>query len=403
MSLRRRSIALLYLLVCACPANTPPAGDGTTQTTTDEPPGDSTSTGDSTDTPTTDASTFDASTSDASTSDGPTGVTTGFECVPHADDETTGTTGDTGDTGDTGEPPAPIEAWQEYVTAECAAFSECGCANPKWLGDNLAGCIAARTSHLEPLATQGYVWDSDCAARRLAGVVAACAGAEMPCLADRCELFHGTAGWTEPCEETQNAPHWIDASTCEVGLVCDGSVCIPPCGNVVGCNGDICGLGESCITGYDDPGTCLPDHGECGYCGPEGGHACADGLVCTGPTFEEICERPGAAGEACVSLCKSGLYCGEHVCRPLLPADAPCTTNTSCQSLTCDPDGRCDPVPGEGEACPGGVCAVGLVCGEPSFCHPPAQLGEPCPVSDCAPNLMCGPTNLCESTICLLL
>lgn len=411
------SILLGALLTCGCPASGTTDETGTTQMDTTAAPtggptsdgsttsggiassGEGTSSGEDTTSVTRPTSTTDA-TSGADTTGAP------FECEPPVG-ETDGASGttDAGETDTTtGEPPAPIADWETYVAAECAALVDCGCVAPKGLGADLDACVATRGAELAALAGQGYAWDGACAALRLAGVAQTCAGDEMPCAAKACELFHGEVDYAQACESFDGATPWPDASTCTADLSCTGGLCVPACSGLTVCDGELCAADEGCFYDDGDVGSCILDNGEGEHCGHIYGPGCAAGLICTGDDlWDGTCVRVGAACEACAGACEPGLFCdgSTHLCWPRFPAGAPCGEGEHCESLQCGPDARCAPVPGEGEACPGKVCAAGLACGWPNFCWKIAGRGEPCPgIYHCEPGLVCGDVGVCEPPVC---
>lgn len=409
--LQRPSVLLAALLACGQPTGGTSDDTGTTQVETTAAPtsgttsGGSTSSGASTASGDSPANTG-TTTSSTDTTSGTATTGAPFECEPPvgAADGTSATTGDGETDATTGELPAPIADWETYVAAECAALVECGCAAPKGLGMDLDGCMATRGAELAALAGQGYAWDGVCAALRLAGVAQTCAGGEMPCAAKACELFHGEVGNAQSCESFGGATLWPDASTCTAELSCTGGLCIPACGDLTVCDGDLCEADEGCFYDDGDDGSCLLDSGEGGHCSQIYGPGCATGLVCAGgDRWDGTCVRVGGACEACAGACEPGLFCdgSTHLCWPRFPAGAPCGVGEDCESLQCGPDARCAPVPGEGEACPANVCAAGLACGWPHFCWKVVGRGEPCPgLYHCEPGLACGGSGLCEPPLC---
>jgi len=182
-----------------------------------------------------------------------------------------------------------------------------------------------------------------------------------------------------------------------------GGLCVPGCGEHL-CDGQLCGADEGCFYDDADSGTCFPNVGVGHHCGHIYGPGCAAGLVCAGDDlWDGTCVQVGEACQPCAGACEAGLFCDDstHLCWPKFPAGAPCALGEHCESMTCDPDGRCAPIPGEGEACPGHVCAEGLACGWPNFCWAIAGRGEPCPgIYHCEAGLVCGDTGVCEPSIC---
>lgn len=319
-----------------------------------------------------------------------TGGDTG-ESGSSAGDDTTGESGSSTGDDTTG---APVEPWHEHVLEECAAIVECGCLGPTRLPDDLAACVAIREAELAETAAQGWSWDADCAATRIAGLRGACDLAEESCESQECNLFHGTAVLGDPCLTALGSSGRRDGSACGPGLTCESYTCVPVCTEVEFCEGDVCGPDEDCVPDAEDNYSCVTEYQEGGYCQPFGGDldpGCADGLVCVAEL--EKCVGPAAEGEACpYPLCEVGLYCEPwtKTCLPRLPPGAPCDLDESCQTLSCGADELCDALPGEGEACPNRLCAEGLVCGWPQYCRPVVGLGEAC--SDevyCGPGLSC--------------
>jgi hypothetical protein len=411
------SVLLAAVLACgdSSQGTTDGAGTtqaGTTQADTAAAPTSGTESSSGEDASSAGMTTYGDSTTDGgdSTTDGGDSTTDGgdsttgapFGCEPPADG-TSGTTGDDETDGTTGEP-APFADWETYVAAECAALVDCGCVAPKGLGQDLAACVATRSGELAALAIQGYVWDGACAAQRIAAITAECAGdGEMPCEAERCELFHGDVGAGLACELVGGSTSWADASACTAELNCVGGLCVPGCGENL-CDGQVCGVDEGCFYDDEDSGMCIPDVGLGHHCGHIYGPGCAAGLVCAGDDlWDGTCVQVGQACQPCAGACAAGLFCDDStlLCWPRFPAGAPCALGEHCESMTCGPDGRCAPIPGEGEACPGHVCAEGLACGWPNFCWKIAGRGEPCPgIYHCEAGLVCGDTGVCEPSIC---
>lgn len=404
-----RWIAIVaWLLVGGCSPGPPSSSHGATDTTasasTSEATGNSTDTTNELTTGTTSTGATDTSTAGSSTGSATEASTAGsIECMPpQTTGDTTGTTGDT--TGTTGEALTPIESWQEYVAAECAAFVACGCAAPQGLGKDLATCTASREAELAGLAAQGYAWDADCAALRVAAIAQECADEAVSCEASSCRLFHGTAAHADPCWAVQGASLW-SATECAAGLDCSLHTCITPCTNERGCGGSICTPAQDCF--FEDintTGACLEKAYEGQHCNDDLGPLCLGALVCVpqGEFQGSACVDPGAACEACDTVCEPGLYCDGDppLCWPSRPVGAPCAADVECQTRACK-DGQCAPLPGEGEECPHDLCAEGLACGGwPKVCYPIAQRGEPCLGHHCAPGLKCTAAELCEPKLC---
>ncbi len=388
----------------AAPTSGTDAASGGDSSTGDASSAGETSSGGTTDggDSTTDGGDSTTSGEDSTTSGEDSTTSAPFECEP-PEDGTTGTTGDDETDGTTGEP-AQIADWMTYVAAECAALVDCGCVAPSGLGQDLAACVATRSGELAAVEAQGYAWDGECAARRVAAIAVECGGGgEMPCEVEGCELFHKDAGVGQACEFVGGSTIWLDASECTAALNCAGGLCVPGCGENL-CDGQLCGADESCFHDDGDSGMCLTNVGLGHHCGHIYGPGCAAGLVCAGDDpWDGTCVQVGEACQPCAGACEAGLFCDDstHLCWPKFPAGAPCALGEHCESMTCGPDGRCAPIPGEGEACPGHVCAEGLACGWPNFCWAIAGRGEPCPgIYHCEAGLVCGATGVCEPSIC---
>ncbi|MBK9755655.1 MAG: hypothetical protein IPO88_19505 [Nannocystis sp.] len=336
----------------------------------------------------------------ASTSE--VGPTTGaIECVPVPDEGSSSS----GDTGGTGEPPEPIAAWQDYVMAECTALVKCGCAAAQQLGKDLATCVATRSAELGALAANGHLWDPICAAARVAGIQRQCQLETVACEATECELFKGMDVLEEPCQVISGSTQQPDASNCREGVVCKWNVCLQPCKGEFPCDAEICNPDEHCLDSDDGNSYCYQDAGPGERCDEQFfGPRCADGLVCApyeGEFDNFRCVQPGESCQPCATACGSGHYCDEatKLCWPGVEG-APCTTSENCQSLAC-PWEHCSAPPGEGAACPQGVCAEGLLCGETARCYPIAQHGESCSGQyTCAKGLICTHAVVCEAPIC---
>lgn len=93
---------------------------------------------------------------------------------------------------------------------------------------------------------------------------------------------------------------------------------------------------------------------------------CAD----SGDCENEICVAPPPGTDAGIAL--QGQRCGELDAGEWVCDDG----------LTCDDQGFCRPLPGDGQACAGGACADSLRCGPGTFdggvCGPPRPAGQLC-------------------------
>lgn len=393
----RASVALFGLLLLGCSSG-PGSAEAGTSTTAGPDAGTSGTDG----------------AAPTSTSGDPSATTTG-EVATTGGTATTGTatTGDatTGDatTGcvapeeTTGEGPPPVGSLQEYLVAECEAFVGCGCVAPDEFGVDMATCLATRGAELAAVAAQGYAWDPECAAVRLAGLADACAGGDgaYTCEMFACTLFHGEVGYGEKCEVTIGSTDWWDGTTCAAGLACQG-LCVPRCGDLVTCGLEICAPGQVCYD-IDDIGLmCGSASGPGEACYP-GTMACQYGLVCTADDVDVYtCKVEAGACEAC-GLCAEGLYCaeGSQVCVPRVAQGEACASDEACESEACGPGGVCEAWPGEGEMCPHHRCADGLACANTGTCVPAAQRGEACKQLDnCAPGLLCFFEDYCELLVC---
>jgi len=350
--------------------------------------------------PSSDPSSTGGTTGEATTGEATTGAP--IDCVPPPEEGSTST----GDTETGGEPPDPVASWQEYVTAECTALVGCGCDAPSSLGKDLATCTAIREAELGGLAAQGYAWNGECAAMRLAGIADACAAESPACEATQCPLFSGTAGFAEDCEASEGSTPWADGSNCAAEHACSAGQCLPVCGGFVGCGDFLCGPQEGCFATDDSYLYCELDAGPGEHCDESIGYGpeCEQGLVCTPDEYTDgTCKVPTGACEPCNWACAAGLYCDwEHdVCRPPGEGGSPCTSHMACKSHACDPNGTCAPSPGEGEPCPNYRCADGLACASGKICRPIVGHGEPCgPLAVCASGLGCSAAGSCHPVVC---
>ncbi|MCR9160639.1 MAG: hypothetical protein ACE37F_21000 [Nannocystaceae bacterium] len=111
-------------------------------------------------------------------------------------------------------------------------------------------------------------------------------------------------------------------------------------------------------------------------------------------TSTDTCQALPGEGEACLGglACEDGLFCIEDVCRGPGEFGATCTGHEQCISNHC-PAGFCVNAPLEGESCTGQVaCASGLRC-EDEVCVAEMQPVDTCP---------CPQGQLCENGRCRL-
>jgi hypothetical protein len=151
---------------------------------------------------------------------------------------------------------------------------------------------------------------------------------------------------------------------------------------------------------------------------------CTAGNVCAIPTDWDGKSPPATqcaplvkVGAACVSHQQCGIdsFCNSGTCALLPKGGEACAPSLFPQGgegsgrctagLSCGADGKCGPAPGEGKACPSGMCAKGLKCNfqamEPT-CYLPLAVGAACSVDSgvqCAKGLSCT-DGKCAASVC---
>ncbi len=224
--------------------------------------------------------------------------------------------------------------------------------------------------------------------------------------------------------ECENTIECAGTAFCDVDTACPG-VCTDRVDEGAACDLDVeCAVGLMCAQN-----TCATPLGAGDACGGEGAADCTLGLLCKAAGFGQpgICtpieDLPTAGnGQACdlgkLELCDSGLSCVlqsdlSSKCQSKYAKGAscafgvpdPCSQGEFCTSTFENPDGKCTPLPGDGEPCGegglgGGLCGDGLTCAEET-CEPFRDLGGQCKVSaqcysgSCADSVCVAPT-LCE-------
>ena len=201
------------------------------------------------------------------------------------------------------------------------------------------------------------------------GLLGVCAAGRLTCGIDGATTCVPLTG-PQPaqCNGLDNTCDGGTWGPCPTGMTCDGTSCVPGCGEVG------CGEGQVCQHDFCVPAACIgvtcPADKVC-----QNG-ACVD--PCTGVTcpIGQVC-RNGACVYPCEGLnCGAGQVCEDGSCVPTCPCTA-CTSSqtcmttgalagqcvaTDCASVTC----------GAGEVCLSGACisaCTGAVC-------PPGQVCE---------------------------
>jgi MYXO-CTERM domain-containing protein len=160
----------------------------------------------------------------------------------------------------------------------------------------------------------------------------------------------------------------IDTGPCPAGTVCDGTACVPICGELG------CAQGTTCSNGICIPTSCvgvtctLPEVCQNGKC--------VD--ACTGVTcpIDQVC-RLGNCVDACSGLnCGTGQVCEDGTCVPTCPC-TPCTSSQTC--MTTGPlSGQCVETDcatvtcQAGDVCQNGTCisaCTGAVCPGTQICQ----------------------------------
>ncbi len=188
---------------------------------------------------------------------------------------------------------------------------------------------------------------------------------------------------------------------CQSGLSCDGGMCRAPAGAGASCGGMSgveCRAGTLCLGAMGGmPGTCRATSDAFSAaagasCDPRTGELCVEGQHCTlttfmpPTTFAFTCEGPLAAGAACrlafPDACPAGQICDAN---PFMGM----------------PDGTCQPLPVDGQACASNRCADGHRC-EMGTCRRVQGIGGACTTGEdcysgncdasvCAEGELCGP------------
>ena len=152
-------------------------------------------------------------------------------------------------------------------------------------------------------------------------------------------------------------------------------------------------------------GSCAPDPGLGGPCGPGAfGAPCGAGL-CDGAA----CQVAVGQGDQCYAqgaVCDPGLSCQTGICNQPAGVGASCGADSDCQDgLFCDPSALvCTPRGQPFLSCDAGVCGFGLACVAPDGGGPtclPLAAGGPClSGSDgglCLEGEACGPDGGCRA------
>lgn len=161
---------------------------------------------------------------------------------------------------------------------------------------------------------------------------------------------------------------------CQTGLICVSGECAAPAALGEPCSGHskaVCALGASCVGSTpEQAGRCAANAdvqvGAAGEACTPGGTLCREGLSCAydGDTGFN-CQEPVASGASC------------HLALP-----TQCPRSEYCTAPDVTTEGRCSPLPGDGEACVlGSECAGGHVCladGDSVICTRLRDLGEAC-------------------------
>lgn len=232
----------------------------------------------------------------------------------------------TGSSADTGEPtggplpdpcdpalpPIPEAEWPDrYASTICQLKSDCGCSFP-------GSCALDFVDGFELIrddgANLGLVYDGDCAARKLAGLVQARAcdrasaiDVNPSCTLD-CLVYRGAVAPAGACTSSSVLLTTLFADKCAAPDNCSADVCSPPLPTVA--------EGQPCVT----PLANCKANAACDFAG------------------SKLCEPLRGVGEACLDngVCRQDLYCaGDGKCLARAAADAPCTDNKECASRRC--------------------------------------------------------------------
>lgn len=227
-----------------------------------------------------------------------------------------------------------------------------------------------------------------------AGDACECGSTGQPCCGGSACATGNTCGADTLCQPCGNVGDACCGSSCNTGLVCNGSVC--ECGGAGQpcCAGDTCGVELACAGGLC--ASCLPT---CAGCGGEGqacctGGVCSVGLLCDGTS----CSACGADGEPCCAgmLCGNNLECGNAKCR-CGGRTQPCCDGTTCGADLVCKSGKCQCGGKNQPCCDGTKCNTdNLTCvGGNCQC---GALGQPCCAGDtCNTGLGCGVNHTCAS------
>jgi hypothetical protein len=268
--------------------------------------------------------------------------------------------------------------------AVCESYDACECQPDALLAAELStveSCVEVLTPSLEQVVAEaqlhGLLYFSECLGRAKAAFELSCSEGDVDPMqaaktifaASTCKLVAGDAANGDACVSVGNSGFGSLGDTCDTGLRCSNSVCVP----IPNERGDLCsGLG-----------------------------LCPPGLECIDPDKDAVrsCEVRPKLGDACnvhdeYAGCESGSYCqiSSSTCVEL-PG-----TGMNCVSLQCAAgnlcvSGVCEVLPKLGEPCEQGVCDAGLACQpQDMVCVVPpggvscASPGSSAPAGSCAAN-----------------
>jgi len=192
-----------------------------------------------------------------------------------------------------------------------------------------------------------------------------------------------------------------DDAGCELGLNCISGTCKAPVGINQACGGNnpACEGGLYCTGENGGPGQCRAFNaqlvGQNQTCSIEGGPLCQEGFACiariVGLGVEFRCAPRVAEGATCYpglpDHCGPGLYCD----------------GTNIDAFPPDLEGRCRPLPGEGQPCGRApafkVCATGNIC-DGNLCRPRSRIGGACQTDDACYSARCRSSACVISTLC---
>ncbi len=215
-------------------------------------------------------------------------------------------------------PPIPEAEWPDrYASTICQLKSDCGCSFP-------GSCALDFVDGFELIrddgANLGLVYDGDCAARKLAGLVQARAcdkasaiDVNPSCTLD-CLVYRGAVATGGACTSSPVPLTTLFADLCAAPNLCSADLCAAPIPTV--------DAGQPCVTPI---ARCKANAG----CDVAGSKTCepivGEGKDCTGN-----------------GVCRPDLYCGgDGKCTPRGQVDAACTDDGECASFRCI-DNKCD-------------------------------------------------------------